>query len=278
MHSNARNAVNYSPIAPIKLLTHLYNAGILGDYLLLLAHDVLDNEAAYIELLSNMRAENPAKQPFIILDNSLVELGHPMKMVDIRRASSVVNADVIILPDCLRDARETIKLSFDFLNSWDYRMYAATGCKNPEFMAVIQGVNVPQLVYCASALAGIAEVTYWGIPRILVKDFGSRMIVDHLVGLSANVPTEQRKVHLLGMSDNLADDIFCAGQLGALGIDSANPLVQGQKGIDIRNIDYGHGSRKDFWDHTNLESQTMINISMLREQIAITRGLCLEAL
>ena len=247
----------YAPVAPIALLEQLNRNGQFEDYHLLLPHEILKEPERYRELFyPNTSGKSDM---FVILDNSVVELGAAVPLSMMFDAAEIVQPAVIVLPDVMGDAMNTVRASTAAANKWQR---AGLG----PFMAVVQGRSIPELIWCASQLSQIPNVEFWGAPRIVANEFGTRKVLDPILGMSIKPIDNQPKVHLLGMSHFYQDDIECASMPGVRGIDSANPLVLGQNGDLIDN--YQHVPRGNYWEHTELDSISVYNINQVRNDIA----------
>ena len=251
----------YSPIAPITLLEQLYQRELLDNYLLLLAHDVLAEPVRYEQLALNIRMLD--EDPFIIMDNSLIELGAAMDIDDVIEAASVVEADCILTPDALGGFEDTKRLVLA-------QKERLTTCQFP-LMRVPQGTDVAELVQCVDWLRrelptedGTPE--YWGIPRWIANALGSRIPIMQYAILTASYETSVQ-IHLLGMLQRYEDDMRCARFPDVMGIDSANPLVMGQKGLDIHQFPWEHMDRGDYWDHMELSPITNLNVEFIHNAL-----------
>ncbi|MEE8598942.1 MAG: hypothetical protein V3S69_05470, partial [Dehalococcoidales bacterium] len=94
-------------------------------------------------------------------------------------------------------------------------------------------------------------------PRHITNNLGSRYATVHYINTYIHEP----KMHLLGMSKHLDDDLKCTKESNVIGIDSANPLVLGYHGRLIN----GHGQpahveRLDYWDTTMLTELMEYNV------------------
>jgi len=202
----------FAPIAPIQVLKQLRKESpeLFGKYHLVLAHEVLAAPGLFAEVYCHEGYE-------VILDNSVVELGHAMNPEDLLEAASIVNADVIVLPDVIGDSKETIRVA----TVAHHRMKAnAIGV---EFMAVPQGKTHHEVLQCAYHLEDALGSGLWiGIPRWITDKLGSRIYtVVNVVNIFDG------PIHLLGFSNNLADDIACARLPEVKGIDSSVPFLYG---------------------------------------------------
>ncbi len=259
----------FSPIAPITLLEKMYEleaspgspSPILGDYLLLLAHEVLNTPYRYEELITKVRALwGTPEDAFIIMDNSVVELGAAMDIDDVIEAASVVEADCIMCPDVLGEMASTKQLIAE-------QAGRLLTCNFP-LMRVPQGKHHEELVQCVDWIhsylpAGEGNPEYWGIPRCITNESGSRgPIVQYI-----NTITDKARIHLLGMSYNYFDDCASAMLPNVMGIDSANPLVLGYANCNMKHTKWSHPDRGNYWKYTYLNQLVLTNIEAVRRAI-----------
>lgn len=258
----------YSPVMPIALLQslveyqqHHMDENIVGDYFLVLAHDVLEHPHAYADIFEK-RGQIP-KNSFVILDNSVIELGKPLGVEFLLGAADIVKPDCIILPDVLGDMQQSVRMVRKSHNE----ISVGHGMDNIEMMAVLQGRNVAELTRCAAMYAELEHVTYFGAPRWVSNKIGTRKVFETVLGIHHQV--QNPNVHMLGMSNNLSDDIACTRLPGVMGIDSANPCVMGQRGISLNKVgSYKHLPREegtfDYWKETEVTQTTINNILTMR--------------
>lgn len=230
----------FAPVVPLSIARMLQEQGALGDYHLLLAHDVLAHPKEYQEIYGGKGYD-------IIMDNSLIELGHPLPMVEVLEAAEIVGAQKFVFPDTLGDFRSTYDKVSKALDEW----YDIPGdfAEVVKPVAVVQGNNYEECVRC------LEQYINWGIenisiPRVLVEKLGTRTEI-----LMKALERGFSSIHLLGFSDDVLDDITCARLPGVSGIDSAVPVRAGIKEVDIRSLVLKvHGTkdaigpRGDFWD------------------------------
>lgn len=246
----------YSPIAPLPILQELHTNDLLGNYLLLLVHEVLKDPRGYIDLIDEI--ENTGDNPrFVVIDNGLIELGEALSMVDVIEAAALVEADCIIVPDVLGDFPATQKAVMEQVSI----------LRNSGFplMKVPQGSDIGQIVQCTDWLREYlatpnGDPDYWGIPRWIANEMWSRIpIVQYINASNANP-----KIHLLGMSSHLEGDLRCLTMPNVMGIDSANPLVMGFAGkmIEVRHT-YTHMIRGDFFEQTHLGGCVVDNVQWM---------------
>ncbi len=248
---------SFAPIGPIAILKDLKRIGCLGYYHLLLAHDVLANKDAYYELFQ----DQTMRQAFIILDNSTIELEHPIGRYDLEQAADLVSADVICIPDKLMNSIETIRM---------FNAYFQDDEELPDqlydYMAIPQGETIEAFGACVETMWKSGHrFDYWGVPRAIANEFGSRKTA--INSITAIDTRDVANIHLLGMSKNYKDDIECCRDIRVMGIDSANPLVMGQQDKWLLR-DYEHMDRGDYWQDTKVTRTTINNIIQLRSLIA----------
>ncbi|MHA2068425.1 MAG: hypothetical protein ACXABY_29020 [Candidatus Thorarchaeota archaeon] len=243
----------YSPIAPLPLLHELQSFGLLSPYLLLLAHDILKHPKGYDKLLDKMSLEYDG-EVFIIVDNGVIENGAPCSKEDLIEAAHIVQATCIIAPDVLGQFHETKKLVIeqaDFLRQHYPLMY------------VPQGSSYKELQDCINwYIEKFPAAEFWGVPRWIANHIGSRKpIVEYIAGCASI----EAKIHLLGMSENLHDDMKCILLPNVIGIDSANPVVTGQAGIQMQDPAYGHLKRGSYWEDTSLRDESLENVAWMHD-------------
>ena len=251
-------SVRYSPIAPLPLLEQLQGQGILGNYLLLLAHEVLKDPQGYCELIDGL--ENTEENPrFIIMDNGVIERGSPVSTGDILEAANLVEANCVALPDVVGNAPATKKLVMDQGNliSRDFPP-----------MRIPQGACLQDLFECVGWLNTVHpahgnDSSYWGVPRWITNTLTSRGPVIDLI----NDVCPKAQIHLLGMSQHLKDDQRCLMKPNVIGIDSANPIVMGLAGMRMRQGDWTHMDRGGYWDHGVLHTEAIENVEFMHNAL-----------
>jgi hypothetical protein len=224
---------------------------MLGDYHLLLAHDVVAHPDEYREVYFDnwdaMFAKGEAPLQYIIMDNSLIELGHPAPMEMMLDAYKIMQPDVIVLPDYLGDMRRTVGASIDFYKDMVNEYYMADGQDIPEVLGVVQGDTIDECMYCARALVDACKVAALAVPRVLREKLGSRMLIATMLGYKyPKIP-----IHLLGFSTDLIDDVATARLSHVMGIDSAVPIRAAIRNMPMRldfEGEFDPGPRLDYWD------------------------------
>jgi len=234
----------FAPVAPLNIAINLANLGALGDYHLLLAHDVIaseDNKKEYRELYKPI-VDNGG---LIIMDNSVVELGGAVNCATVLEAARVVNAEYIVSADAFLDMEGTMNATHRFIQ--DY--YSYQWAEVPRLVGVVQGRTTAECLMCADLYASIKAFRGIAIPRCLTPVLGSRMPL--AIELYKRYSTRFSLWHLLGFSDDLVDDVATARLPWIDGIDSAAPLRAGVKGIGFSMPAFDAGPRGSFWETPN---------------------------
>lgn len=133
-------------------------------------------------------AKNRPTNSYLILDNSIVELGESVKLQDILKAADEVNANEIILRDAYplgAPTRQRIQEDIDYLREHNLT-------KKYNLMAVCHGENKEEFIKTFNFINSIPEITCIGIPKVLSKWCGDRK---ELANIWMNTDKE---IHLLG--------------------------------------------------------------------------------
>ncbi len=248
----------FAPVAPPQLLLDLKRKGVLGNYHLLLAHDVVAQKELYREIFDGTQAGNM----FIIMDNSVIELGEPVAPEVLEEANSIVPTSVTILPDYIGECERTIGSCTIATQKWAQKGLGP-------FMAVPQGKTLNEFIDCATALKSLPGVEAWGIPRHATTKLGSRHPLTYQVIITDPLKT----VHLLGFSDDLKDDISCARAHGVNGIDSAVPLRLGLENVQLHEYLQSHSPRGNYWKTATFATDMVLrNLAFIRKAIDIKEG------
>lgn len=262
----------FAPVGPPKLLKgirHNWGDEALGYYHLVLVHDIVENAEDWKGVLP--------KESTVILDNSFVELNNRAASLDtILHAYDILAREgfaeiVIVPPETFNDPTETIQQLEDSMEVLFPRVDKAV-----ELMYVLQGHSTALIdIACFKLKCGkmnaadtFERVRWIGIPRTITAAMGSRY---HAIlgSLQLKLEFPDIKIHLLGLSNNIRDDIFCCQQAGVGGIDSAVPLRLGQQKREIDLMFDGDqaGPRGDYWNETEPHSNTFRNMVLFRRRI-----------
>lgn len=247
--------MKFAPVVPPQLLLQMKHHNLFGNYHLLLAHDVKDQRPLYEEILEDRRRGDDV---FIIMDNSLIELGYPADTQTIVEACEVAKPDCVVLPDYLNDKNKTIEASAKAVEEW-------RGADLPPYMGVVQGKNYGEYMSCAKALIDMG-CEYLSIPRIATETLGSRKSITEAIYREHKV-----RMHLLGFSNvRFFDDLLSVQCEGVMGIDSAVPIRLGAQGLPVTvNNCLNIGPRGNYWEtcHT-LTPQIAFNLGTMNGMIS----------
>lgn len=253
----------FAPVVPVQIAEPLQAGQMrddLGAYHLLLAHDIIDKPKPYQRIYGRVR-DNYPETSFIIMDNSIIELGKAMEIKDLLHASEILVPDCIVIPDIMGDAEATKAKAIEFCRDYTRAAFAKDGdaANVPSLMGVLQGETVAEVLETLLTFYALPMVDYIGIPRVITKQQGSRMPSILAIQKSA-ARTSFKGFHMLGFSDNIIDDISCARVPFINGIDSA---VLARAGIeklplDLNDFEWSNkvGPRGDFWEQKISDATT----------------------
>jgi len=133
------------------------------------------------------------RKNFIIMDNSLIELGGAVDIDRVLSAALTVGAKEIVLPDVFQNGAETVKLATESISALKQNKAAGT----MRTMAVCHGNNIQEVIASFSALNNLYSLNTIGIPKVLDRTIpGGRITVmralsnAHLLG--------KKDIHFLG--------------------------------------------------------------------------------
>lgn len=254
------NVMKFAPVCPIHIYEYLADCGeqFIGNYFLLLAHDVLANQKRYANFFKG-------RDCTIIMDNSVIELGDACDAKTLVEAAETVDATCFAIPDVLQDGQATYSRADTFFQ--EYKGMQTS--KRFELMYIPQGKNLADYVNCLeSGLNSFGEMIDWiGVARNTTgRILPSRNKVMSIVWamlvrkhLMSGWPLA--KIHLLGFSADMQDDIqVCLDWAGYVeGIDSAVPLRMPH--ITTRHSMIDPGPRGDWWETTQVPKKGVINVA-----------------
>lgn len=246
----------FAPVVPVHIAKALQaeERDYLKGYHLLLAHDIIDKPKDYQEIYGRVRRSYP--DSFIILDNSIIELGKAMEIKDLLQAAAILKPNCIVIPDVMGDGDATRRSAMKFCR--EYVQNAYTTAKDvPPLMGVLQGYDVDDVLSTLGIFYAMPLVEYIGIPRVLTKMHGSRMptllaMQNSPIINNSHLGGGFKGFHLLGFSDNILDDVACCHVPWIQGIDSNTPVRAGMLGIPVDLNDGFEWSKKvgprgEFW-------------------------------
>lgn len=234
----------FAPVAPIHLLEAFKLYDQLGSYHLLLAHDILKHKEEYRNTFAVAPWGSPIPGYTVILDNSVIELGTAVSIDTILEAAEAVHPTVIVLPDVLGAAQATIEGAHNALINWTHKINQVLGVGKWTYMVVPQGKNLEEFIWCAQQFKGNPMIGWWSVPRHMTAKLGARTQATALL----HKLNPHKKIHLLGFSDNLLDDIITSQLPMVTGIDSAVPIRAATYGFPFEPVIRNLPPRGGWWD------------------------------
>ncbi len=248
--------MKFAPVCPIHIYEALADAGdeYIGNYFLLLAHDVLANAERYAKFFAN-------RDCTIIMDNSVIELGDACNAKNLLEACDIVKADVLVIPDVLENGHATLEAGRKFLRDtgelWLHTMFVPQGADLDDYYNCVHDAAHDPLLH---------NVNWVGIARNLTgRVFPSRRIP--VAFCAMEFPTV--KLHMLGFSCDSRDDIETCVQNGAYisGIDSAVPLRLASAGMSLGDPIHEPGPRGKWWDECHYISRMANHVLETRKRL-----------
>jgi hypothetical protein len=270
----------FAPIGPPQLLRRLreeHGDSVLGYYHLVIAHEIVNSPEEWKDLFP--------PQSTVILDNGTPELGSSVDISVIEEAANILTRNtkdiklVIVLPDVPDNSAATYIGSTNFWHSFTKK----PGYENVEYMYVLQGLDAAEIKDAVLDVLrmigpGCIRISWIGIPRRVCDNLGTRLLA-LLQAREVKVKYPHFKIQLLGFSNNIRDDVYCAREQGVEGIDSAVPLRLGQSNqhVDFSFIgdQAGPRAKSDFWtsSHTSIKPTTIHNLLAVRRAIRDSHNL-----
>lgn len=250
----------FAPVVPIQIAEMLKAANVLGNYHLLLAHEVVKAPNRFKAVYGDISPRT------MIMDNSLIELGLPVPESVMSDAVDAVKANIIVYPDKLQDSQETI---IAIMKS----KYNTGKVRYNSWMGVVQGKTQLDIFYCIDFIAKMhvpdaPKKFYMAVPRIITNMVGSRQKTIEYI--EKKLP--DTRIHLLGFSDDIEDDVACCRAFeNVIGMDSTEPIRAALNGK--RFLESGSGPmppRGDYWK-TDTGKITDIQWGLILENLNIIR-------
>lgn len=247
----------FAPVVPIHILQRLDEHGQAGRYHLLLAHDVVKHKRAYHKFF----VKNCTRYNTVIMDNSVVELGGAVDLDMVEEAVEATRAGVVVLPDVYLYGPATVEATLTAIQPWFNRL-TKLAMPIPQFMCVPQGQTYNEWVKCAEALANDKYIKWWGVPRNFTDRLGSRVEALQIL----HMLNSDRKIHLLGFSDNIVDDMLAARYGIAEGIDSAVPIRAASYNKEM-SLTLEVPPRGDWWETAEFSMGMVYNAAKTRKML-----------
>jgi hypothetical protein len=125
-----------------------------GTFHMILTH-IVQKDEQYAEYYRNEKGLK-------LLDNSLFELGYALPPEQVIEAAKIVNADILVSPDVIRDGEKTLQNAINFTNS----LKELGMLDKYAVMAVPQGSSVMEWVECYQQLTAIEGIDCIGLSII----------------------------------------------------------------------------------------------------------------
>ena len=182
-----------------------------GDFHLLLSHLMGDN--AYVGHYYNLRRRGA----YLVLDNSAHEHREGEKARILAKQAAMLDAQEVVVPDCLEEGEKTVQLAVDALEYWYESRFTTMARLNPALMYVPQGKDREEWCDCFHALCNLH--IYMARRKDFRRDFVIGISKDYepweggLLGLIYDYVAPMRQllhaggikmhVHMLGWPRNL---------------------------------------------------------------------------
>ena len=235
--------MKFAIICPIPLLNEF---AVASDYHMALTHLVLMNQ----QYTSFYKARSLSGD-YVILDNSIIELGNAVDILKLVEAAELIHATEIVLPDVYRNKDATLSAVHHALEKGKDRL------NEYKLMAVPQGQNYAEWFECYHELITIKEIDVIGIPKVTStfgdSDKGRIVLCDILDGKQRLGIGTDKEYHLLGVWNNPYPEIPKLSAFSWIrGVDTILPIQMGQRGISLSETRFNRPQIKaDFYDgHT----------------------------
>ena len=251
----------FYPVAPVHILQELAESRLIQNGVLLEAHKVVEKPEEHTKFVKTFQGR------VVILDNGAGILGKPADLNMVRVATEIIHSAgykhiVVVLPDVYESSEETVDSIESSIEKWYAEItvpYAA------EFMLVPQGKNERDFLMCAERLLYGRTINrcvrWWGVPRNVTNNMGSRVRAIKLLRTLRSNWT----LHMLGFSDNIADDILCAQYKHVNSIDSSVPFRAARQG-KLLTLYEEREHAEDWWD-MKWTPEITTNIHLVRRWI-----------
>jgi hypothetical protein len=165
-----------------------------------------------------------------ILDNGVAE-GDQYSFAELIQMMAMNNFDELVIPDVMGDCDQTIHL---------IRKHAQQAKENPwyNYMAVVHGSNMAEVMKCIQAAYYEPYVTTIGLPRILVDTIHREARINLTHFILTQLGTD-KQIHCLGSGSFMKEPLLL-NEMDETprGIDTSLPVYMGMLGKDITHDKY----------------------------------------
>ena len=238
----------FAPVIPFGVENTLRSMSIVPSAIVLTPSAVLRFGDRYVK----MYAAGP-KPSTIFINGGLGDTDKPQPFPLAIDAAMKVSANYIILPDAEHDSAATIKVAKRAIHTLKQRKGFPS-----KVIGVPQGTDYADYVDCANSLVDMGVDALGASRNIYEVD---RFRANYISAFrSFGVP-----VHILGFTNDLHDDLYCAKFPGVESIASAMPIWYGQKHKVLPNPwpsdTSGFGKRPaDFFGTEEVTTEMLANL------------------
>lgn len=199
--------------------------GSITTYHMALAHLILSDEdyaKHYFELSQQGH--------FVILDNSVIELGGAVEVSTLLEAAALVNPAVIVLPDVLDDMQATHQAIHKAISD----LLRANALNRFRFMAVPQGKTKEEFFMSYKHIAALSDIYMIGMPKRLgrydeSRGIGRANVIEEMLRLG--LIDTSKPHHLLGVWDNPVEIKHLSKHNWIKGVDTQLPFWAAANGV-----------------------------------------------
>lgn len=216
---------HFSPVCSLNHLRQLQEKGALSEYLVIPSMSVLEDPEGWREARKSFWGRKT------LLVGAMASVARSLGAEQIVQANDHINADWVLLPSVTGHLPLTIALA---MSVKDQIQAIRPDCETYRsgLVGVIQGTTVDEYLDCAQTLITHCGCSRLAIPATATGMIGSRIFLALALAERFRVP-----IYLLGMSDNLADDIAAARcSKWVFGLDGDQPLRAGQLGRSLETL------------------------------------------
>jgi hypothetical protein len=234
----------------------------LTDLDFVLAHKVLGDQV-YADFFRNR-----PKGRELILDNSMHELGHPLKVKDLLEAANRVRADFVIPPDRLGEVEQNI--------AWTIETGIAFRHSQTKIAPVMCGRTPEERKEVRSGYAVYPMIC------LPFREPRADWYHEHLEACIAQTENLWMRIHLLGVNEMSELRLFRHlsevnhGQVWS--VDTAKPIKWGIEGHDLQDMDAGgislRGAKLSSKDLLDLDMVSGDAFCSITENLAYLKRVC----
>lgn len=198
-----------------------------SDYHMALTHLALQSKA-----YKDYYKERAAKGDFVILDNSIIELGASMDWGTVVDVAEAIQPSEVVLPDVLLDGPSTMEaIGTALMSKHTTRLKPGT-----RLMAVCHGATSEEWLHTFTQLSMLEQIHTIGIPKVTAELFGSRNALLTLLEESGMLDSCGKGIHLLGANEDKDFQVPARAKRHIRGIDTVYPMWMAHNNILLEPI------------------------------------------